>query len=378
LKDDTMPFSPGTLAHRFGHRLERRLDRLRLRAKRRLGWTSPAYIQPFRGFSSGKRVWAHGRVLEDKHARRESRLGGRIGNFRQMLRRFETDEIAGAQVRASFGGQGLTVVSNEEGYIDIAFDLDAGLPETLTWKEMQLDLVDNNSGDASASPPVQLPILLPAQSASFAVISDIDDTIVKTGATSLLRNLKTTFLNSVEQRLAFPDVAPFYQALQRQGSITRNPIFYVSSSPWNLYDFLEEFMVLNDIPLGPMMLRDYGWDENKFITSGHGDHKLSAIETFLAFYPDLPFILIGDSGQEDAAIYKTVVERHPGRIQAVYIRTLREAPERDEPVGDLLQKIEAMGVQTVLASDLLLAAKTAAERGWVDEEDVQTIRLAVR
>ena len=93
--------------------------------------------------------------------------------------------------------------------------------------------------------------------------------------------------------------------------------------------------------------------------------KLSAIETFLAFYPDLPFILIGDSGQEDATIYKTVVERHPGRIQAVYIRTLREAPERDEPAGDLLRDIEAMGVQTVLAPDLLPAATTAAERGWI-------------
>jgi len=312
--------------------------------------------------------------------------------MRQMLRLFETYEIAAATVRARFNGESLDVVSDEEGYIDIALDgLEADLPERLTWAEVELDLKTTYGSRTKRGnrtkkrlkktplPPVRAPVLLPARTAEFAVISDIDDTILKTGATSLFRNLKTTFLNAVEQRVPFLGVSPFYHALQRQGAaFARNPIFYVSSSPWNLHDFLEDFMVLNDIPIGPMMLRDFGLDRSKFIKSGHGEHKLSAIETLLTFYPDLPFILIGDSGQEDAAIYKTVVERHPGRIQAVYIRALREAPERDGHARALLRDVEALGVEALLCPDLMLAAESAADQGWIEDEDVDNVRAMVR
>ena len=296
-----------------------------------------------------------------------------------MLRLFDTNEIKDAGVRATFKGESLDVTSDEEGYIEIALDgLDASLPDALTFEEMQLDLIRPGASLEGPARPANAPILLPAKSAEFAIISDIDDTILKTGATSLFRNLKTTFLNAVEQRIPFLGVSPFYRALQRQGMTTpRNPIFYVSSSPWNLHDFLEDFMVLNDIPVGPMMLRDFGLDRSKLIKSGHGEHKLKAIETLLAFYPGLPFLLIGDSGQEDASIYKTAVERHPGRIQAVYIRGLREAPERDGRALALLAEINALGVEALLCPDLLLAAESAAKHGWIDHADVDEVRATV-
>ena len=53
---------------------------------------------------------------------------------------------------------------------------------------------------------------------------------------------------SVEGRIAFKGIGAFYRALELGGGAeVVNPIFYVSSSPWNLYDLLERFIELDGI-----------------------------------------------------------------------------------------------------------------------------------
>ena len=91
------------------------------------------------------------------------------------------------------------------------------------------------------------------------------------------------------------------------------------------------------------------------------------------FYPQLRFILIGDSGQHDAGIYKTAVERHPGRVHAVYIRALNEAPERDPEALALLDEIDKEGVATALCADLICAAENAASHGWITSSAVEEV-----
>lgn len=318
-------------------------------------------------------------MLEENGVSQEGHDRGALGNLAQMYRRFESDEIAGARVEVSFGKQTLDLVSDEEGYLDVAMEgLDGARPDELRWQQLTLELIAPYQAGQPAPLRVDGPVLIPPANSNFAVISDIDDTILKTGASSLMRNLRTTLFSSLDQRVPFLGVAAFYQALQRgRGTSPRNPVFYVSSSPWNLYDFLEAFMEKNAIPLGPMFLRDLGLDDTKFIKGGHGDHKLAAITALLDFYPDLDFILIGDSGQHDAEIYKNAVENHPGRISAVYIRALDEAPERDAPTRALLDEVEKAGVQTALCKDLVLAAERAADKGWIDLTAIDEIRAEV-
>ena len=176
------------------------------------------------------------------------------------------------------------------------------------------------------------------------MISDIDDTVVLTGATSPLRMARTVFLGNARTRAPFPGVAAFYAALQHGvGRADFNPLFYVSSSPWNLYGLLTEFLTLRKIPLGPLMLRDWGINEREVLPTGHAGHKLEAIRKIMELYPDLPFILLGDSGQEDPEIYHRVVHDHPSRILAVYIRNVHPAPDRITAVRKLAEEVERAG-----------------------------------
>jgi phosphatidate phosphatase APP1 len=371
--------SAATLAHKVGHRFESHFDRLWYRFKKRIGWLDPVIIQPYRGYADGSRLRARARVLEDAGQRKPRAGQSRIRNLIDMFHRFESDEIPAARVRASFDAQRVDLVSDEEGYLEIALKgLVRPPPETLAWEPLELELLGPYRKDQKRPFQVDLPVLRPPRNADFAVISDIDDTILVTGASSILRNLQTTLLNSVEQRSPFLGVASFYQALQRgQSGVLRNPVFYVSSSPWNLHDFLEGFIRLHDIPLGPMFLRDFGLDATKFIKSSHGQHKLAAIATLMEFYPKLRFILVGDSGQHDAGIYRQAVRRFPGRVLAVYIRALSEAPARDPEARAILDDIAAAGVQTALCPDLTHAAENAASQGWIPAAAVEAVRAEV-
>lgn len=88
-----------------------------------------------------------------------------------------------------------------------------------------------------------------------------------------------------------------------------------------------------------MLLRDLGLSETQFITSGHGDHKGRSIDRLMAANPDLPVILIGDTGQKDAEIYLAARRRHPCRVRAVLLRRAR----RDGDVA-VLDALTATGV----------------------------------
>jgi phosphatidate phosphatase APP1 len=110
----------------------------------------------------------------------------------------------------------------------------------------------------------------------------------------------------------------------------KNPFFYVSSSDWNLFDLIRDFLNYREIPAGPLLLKDLHVDLRNIWKSGGGSHqhKLEKINMLLELYPGMKFILIGDSGQHDPELYAEIIESHPGRIKAVYIREIKKIKDQ--------------------------------------------------
>jgi phosphatidate phosphatase APP1 len=219
-------------------------------------------------------------------------------------------------------------------------------------------------------------ILVPSLSARLAVISDMDDTVLQSEITSFVRAARLMLLENSRTRLPFPGVAAFYRALERGTSRSEsNPIFYVSSSPWNLYDVIADFLDAQEIPVGPMLLRD--WDIGRDMMRTR-EYKLSQIREIMATYPGLPFILVGDSGQEDPEIYGELVIEFPGRIHAIYIRNVSPHPERSASIRALADRVTAAGSTLLLADDTLTAARHAAAHGWINEDALAEIGVEKR
>ena len=228
-----------------------------------------------------------------------------------------------------------------------------------------------------ASPPLSTTAqaLFPSQHAAFGVISDIDDTILRTGIAEPLKNWRTIIESDAESRVAFPGLPALYRALQ--GSAAQNPIFYVSSGSWKLYDLIARFKQINEIPLGPVFMDDWGIDEDHWIKSSHGAHKTGTIERILETYPDLDFVLVGDSGQHDAEIYAETVRKHSHRIKAVWIRDV-SGTARDAEVAKVLTAARESGIPVWAEPDLMQAARDAAQRGWIGPKDLSVVEAAIQ
>jgi phosphatidate phosphatase APP1 len=221
-------------------------------------------------------------------------------------------------------------------------------------------------------------VLITPANASLGIISDIDDTVLQTGAESLLTMARLTFLRNARTRLPFEGAAAFYNALH-QGVDQReaNPLFFVSSSPWNLYDFLIDFLEFHQFPKAPILLRDLGIDANKFIGEKHSVHKAERIRRILSTYPDLPFVLIGDNGQEDGEIYRSIIHEFPGRIAAVYIRDVSLEKEKKGLIDSIGIEMEERGVPFLRVADSYAAAEHAESLGLIASSDLERVKTAM-
>jgi phosphatidate phosphatase APP1 len=265
----------------------------------------------------------------------------------------------GARLAAATEGRHAEIVADDEGFL--RHWLSAG--ESLSapgWHTVALDLADPPNGQQVRA---TAQVLTPAPTATFGVVSDMDDTVLQSEVTSFLRAARMVLLENALTRLPFPGVAAFYRALERGATgAEANPIFYVSSSPWNLYDVIDGFLEAQRIPVGPLLLRD--WDLGR-LTERHAQHKGAVIREILDTYPELPFLLVGDSGQEDPEIYTELVREYPGRVHAVYIRNVSATAERSERIRALAREVTEAGSTLVLADDTVAVARHAAMHGWI-------------
>jgi phosphatidate phosphatase APP1 len=345
----------------------------RVRRKLARGRLDEFELVTHRGYGTTRCLRLQARVVE--------RLGVTPGtvtdpwwrNVQAAYRRFVSLEIPGALVHATFDGRTVEARSDIEGYVQI--ELDNPRPDAHGWLQVELEVLGRlPAGQRECRSTAS--VLVPDPRAEFGVISDIDDTVLHTGLTERAGMLRTTLLHNAATRLPYAGVGAFYRALQEgDGAVTR-PIFYVSGSPWNLYDMIESFFAIQGIPPGPLFLKDWGIDEHKFIREDTKRYKLARIEMLLTLYPALDFVLIGDSGQEDPEIYAEAVRRWPQRIRAVYIRDVTVDAQRDSAVRDLLRTLAERDIPAVLSESTLAAASDAVLRDLISATRLDEIRQA--
>jgi phosphatidate phosphatase APP1 len=315
------------LARTLWH-LDRAADRLRPGPPPGAG-----VIEPYLGYATPDALVARGRVLVTLKGRVPKPGQSRLRNAAHVAARFFTREVAGARVVAEDGTE---AVADDEGYVTLRLPRPA---DAAGWVQVRAGLPGQpDSG-------VEMAVAVPSVDADLGIISDIDDTLMRTGAYSLLRNLWTTLTGNSLTREVFPDAVAFLARLHAG----RNPVFYVSSSPWNLHDFLEQVFARAGLVRGPIFLRDLGIGRNRVGGSGHGVHKGAAIDAILAANPGLDFVLVGDTGQHDAEIYAAAVGRHPGRVRRI---VLRQAGRRGrDPDLFFARAAAARGVDVSVGAD---------------------------
>jgi phosphatidate phosphatase APP1 len=346
-------------------------DRVRARVTKVTGLGNPLMIVPYLGWGTQDKLFLSGRVLEDEGFTPATDADRTWQNLINMYKRFETDEVPGARLRALFQGIERETVTNQEGYFSLELH-PVRISNSRGWQHVALELL-------TPQPPNGQPVraiaqvMVPSRSAKFGTISDVDDTIISTHVTDKLKMILTVILLNEYTRKPFEGVAAFYRALQRGTTGSEdNPVFYVSKSAWNLYTLLVEFLKVQGIPLGPLLLRDFG--DHLIFSKDQAGHKRSNIQMILEAFPHLPFVLIGDSGEQDPEIYREIVKEFPDRIRVIYIRSVNKDRSRLAAIDKLIEEVRQTGTQLVLTPDSEFAAAHAAAEGLISTRELAGIR----
>lgn len=320
-------------------------------------------LHPYRGYGSSEEIFVMGRVLRQPEMEQPRQAVDSWGyDLLAAARHFTRRGAGGVRIAARFYGNEQHTVTDRDGYFWVHMAPGAVPATNRLWHTLALKVLEPEIGLQS-----QAQVFIPPASARFVVISDIDDTVMYTGVANKLMMLWRLFVQGAASRVAFPGVAAFYRALHHgvSGNET-NPLLYVSRGPWSLYETLDAFFNIHRIPVGPLLfLREWGLTLQRPLPRQAKEHKLKMIRRMLALYKDLPFVLIGDSGQHDPEMYARIIRENPGKVRAVYIRDISHAARRTHQIETLAQQVEAAGSTLVLASNSFHMAEHAAAHGLI-------------
>ena len=335
----------------------------------------PIKIATYRGFGSHHSIFLQGRVLVRKSYRKEEEKS-RLDYILNTYNRFESDEVPNARLRITVGDNSYEVSTDQEGYFTLDQRLHIPLPVLDDpWYPVDIKLLETPWRKMDLTTTTS--VLIPPRHAKVGIITDIDDTILHTGVTSPLkwRVIYNTFFKSASRRKVFDEAAAFFRALQQGADEQQyNPVFYVSNSPHNLYEMIKKFLKINHLPKGPVLLRDIGIPY-RLHPLGYQGHKAGSITRILQTFPDIPFILVGDSGEKDAYIYHEIAHDYPERIAVIYIRDVR-SPRRVRKIRRFMEDLDTITLEIFKAYHE--AAQLAARDKLLSYQQFAEIRLALK
>jgi phosphatidate phosphatase APP1 len=286
----------------------------------------PLQIITFDSYGTNSHLYLRGRALEDESINLDSK--GWFHLFLNTWKRMESDEVKYANIKIILpNGQVFKTKTDNHGYFKLKVKVE-NLKELIDregWVNFEVAYADSDIKRIIQNKnKFPAKTLVPSSKAAYGIISDIDDTILQTGVVSTLkwRVLFNTAFKAAKKRLPLKGAPEFYNLLHKgKNGDNANPVFYVSHSPWNLYRYLNLFLQQNNFPEGPILLRTM---KSFFKRKGldYKPQKQIEILNILKTYPHLPMILIGDSGEHDADIYKEIAELYPDKIAAIYLRSV--------------------------------------------------------
>jgi phosphatidate phosphatase APP1 len=302
-----------------------------------------ASVKVYHGYGHTQNLVVYGHVFKFRAKTKQNFSNNFFINIIHLLKLFVVRPYPFVKVKLTFNGQEIYRKSEYDGFFK--FEWKANEEVKAGWHTVQVEaLTDKDVIIAEGQGEIFVPHIT-----QYAFISDIDDTVMVSYSAKIRKRLRELFIKNPRTRKTFKDLNEHYTALALSHTDIGqpNPFFYVSSSEWNLYDYLLETFRYNELPEGAFLLNQIKrWkDLLKTGKTGH-EGKLIRVMRILDAFPNQKFVFFGDNSQKDPAIYTAIAEKYPKNISAVYIRNVRK--ERESQTRTLLDRIEAQNVRTCL------------------------------
>lgn len=320
-----------------------------------------ASVKVYHGYGHRHNLVVYGHVFRRKARSRQIYSNNIFVNILHLLKLFILKPYPFVNVRLQFFDQTIYNRTEHDGFF--RFEWAATEAVKAGWHYVKVEALDDNGNVLSTGEgKVYVPHIT-----QYAFISDVDDTVMISHSATIARRLRELFIKNPHTRKTFSGAAEHYRqlALSHTQQDQPNPFFYVSSSEWNLYDYLLETFHFHKLPDGAFLLNTLKrWKD--LIATGKTGHegKLLRVMRILDAFPNQKFVFFGDNSQQDPTIYATIVEKYPHNIAAVYIRNI--LPQKQTEAKAAMNRIEAKGVKTCLFNSSEEAILHSKEIGLIN------------
>lgn len=334
-----------------------------------LGLTDDVTIRVYHGYGHAKQMNIYGHVFRLSPLPRKRYRKSFVRNTLALLRLFIVKPFSHIDVELQWENFKLQSQTDKDGFFHFGWKDEPPLPQG--WQEVTITARIREEIMATSTGKIYIPY-----NTQYGFISDIDDTFLISHSSNLRKRLFVLFTQNARTRQPFEGVVRHYQllALSNTNPEAPNPFFYVSSSEWNLYDYILEFTRVNEIPEGVFLLNQLK-RFSQLLKTGQNHHmtKFTRIARILESYPEQRFVLLGDSSQQDPYIYEAIVSHFPKQIHAVYIRDVYA--KNKEKAADVLEKIESHGVPCCFFSHSTDAILHSRKIGLIPDTEVAKEKL---
>ena len=283
-----------------------------------------ATVKVYDGYGYTNNMVVYGHVFANKPVIRHNYTNNVLLNIVHLFRLFLVKPLPRVKLRLQCGNQQLHGATEDDGFFN--FEWTSTNEMSAGWHAVTVDYLDE-SGLPAATGEGKVFVPHPTQ---YAFISDIDDTVLVSHSATIGKRLRALFTKNPRTRKVFTDAVRHYGLLAVANTTPGmpNPFFYVSSSEWNLYDYLREFFHFNGLPQGIFLLNQIKrWYQ--LLKTGKTKHegKLIRVVRIIDAFPKQQFVLLGDNSQSDPSIYTAISNKYPEKIFAIYIRNIHAVNE---------------------------------------------------
>lgn len=288
-------------------RIEDRLDARIEVFFRCLGWEDQ--VIGYTGYGNKKSIRIIGRVVLAPRTKDNPMLQAAEDFLaRRGWRNFITAVVSRRKVNLTIGDQTIPSVTSRGGYIDMWVPNPGLAPG---WHTITLQTI--------SSEPVTTKVFIVGDDTEFGIITDIDDTVIKTWLPRPLVAAWNSFVLTEDRRQAVPGMAQlFHKCIAEHPNA---PVFYLSTGAWNTYPFLKRFLARHRFPEGIFIMTDWGPTNTGWFRSGAA-HKHQSLLSLTKIFPNIKWLLLGDDGQHDINLYSGFVAVAGSSVAAIGIREL--------------------------------------------------------
>lgn len=241
----------------------------------------------------------------------------------ERLGMFVVDNERGKSLSVLVAGKVFSLpASSEDGHFIGSIDIE--LADAQLWEAqgaLHIEVLAREGDTRSVTSKITL-----TEDEGVTIVSDVDDTVKVSEVRNKQRLLRRTFAMPFE---AVPEMAAVY----RRWSTPASAFHFVSSSPWQLFGVLSEFMAKEQFPFATFDLkrirpRDLA-DTIEALLADPLKTKPPVLRALLERFPKRRFVLVGDSGEKDPEVYGLIAREHPSQVVRIYIRDVTGEPRVD-------------------------------------------------